>query len=81
MKRYFILFLLTLPPMMSSADISGTCGANGNNLTWTYVEATKTLTISGTGDMVEYNYSIGHSNSPWRPYIITEVNKTATQVN
>ena len=43
--------------MMACADSSGTCG---DNLTWTYVEATYTLTISGTGDMNNYYY-----NAPW----------------
>ena len=54
-----LLLFLTVLPMMASADSSGTCG---DNLTWTYVEATYTLTISGTGDM--YDYSI-LSLAPW----------------
>ena len=36
---------------MSLADISGTCG---DNLTWTYVASTKTLNISGSGEMEDY---------------------------
>ena len=50
--------------MMASADNSGYCGANGRNLTWTYDEATKTLTISGTGQMASYYYDI----SPWSDF-------------
>ena len=64
MKRKNLLFLLTLLPMMASADDSGYCGANGRNLTWTYDEATKTLTISGTGQMASYYYDI----SPWSDF-------------
>ena len=44
------------------ADDNGTCG---DNLTWNYVEATNTLTISGTGDM--YNYD-NYNKSPWGKY-------------
>jgi hypothetical protein len=44
------------------ADDKGTCG---ENLTWTYVEATKTLTISGSGSMTNYNTS---SDYPWHNY-------------
>ena len=64
MKKFLLLLLLTLLPMMASADNSGYCGANGRNLTWTYDEATKTLTISGTGQMASYYYDI----SPWSDF-------------
>ena len=40
---------------------SGTCGANGDNLTWTLDDA-GLLTISGTGAMRDYSQS---SNIPW----------------
>ena len=50
--------------MVAKADDSGTCG---NNLTWTYVEATKTLTISGSGAMWDYDYSDLYE-SPWTCY-------------
>ena len=58
MKK-LILFLALLP-MMASADDSGTCG---DNLTWTYESATNTLTISGTGNM--NNYQFYSYFSPW----------------
>ena len=58
MKK-LILFLALLP-MMASADDSGTCG---DNLTWTYESATNTLTISGTGNM--NNYQPFSYASPW----------------
>ncbi len=46
----------------SSAASSGTCG---ENLTWTFDEETGVLTISGTGDMDDYenNYAM-----PWNRY-------------
>ncbi|MBR2624611.1 MAG: leucine-rich repeat domain-containing protein [Paludibacteraceae bacterium] len=44
------------------ADDSGSCGSN---VTYTYVESTGTLTISGTGAM--YNYT-SWSSSPWYAY-------------
>lgn len=54
--------------MVASADSSGKCGTN---LTWKYVEATKTLTISGTGEMYNYTYS-SYSNKlptiPWKSF-------------
>ena len=59
MKKQLLLFLLLMLPLMAWADYSGTCG---ENLTWTYVEATQTLTISGTGEMKNYNY---YSRAPW----------------
>lgn len=45
---------------------SGTCGAegDGSNLSWT-LDAGGTLTLSGTGEMVEYESSADY---PWRSY-------------
>ena len=60
MKKFLFLFLLALLPMMASADSRGECGSN---LKWTFVEATQTLTISGTGEMFNYHYSYG--GAPW----------------
>ena len=57
MKKHFFSFVLMLLPLMALADDRGKCG---DNLTWTYVESTKTLTIFGTGGM--WNYS----ESPWK---------------
>ncbi|MBO5553033.1 MAG: leucine-rich repeat protein [Paludibacteraceae bacterium] len=49
---------------------SGTCGAEGDNLTWTLCDST--LTISGTGEMHEWTNS---NYAPWYSYqkIITSV--------
>lgn len=46
-----IAFILILLPMVASADNHGSCG---ETLTYTYVEADKTLTISGSGEMTDY---------------------------
>ena len=58
------LFLMMLP-MMAGAEIvdSGTFGANGDNLTWTF-DHDGILTISGTGAMKDYN----SSDPPWYSY-------------
>ena len=66
------LLLALLPVSALGAEIvaSGTCGANGDNLTWT-LDSEGTLTISGTGEM--YNYyddnPYSHlSGGPWTDY-------------
>ena len=61
MKKQLLLFLAVLLPMMASADDSGTCG---DNLTWTYIEATHTLTISGEGNMANCSWN----TKPWHSY-------------
>ncbi len=42
---------------LSAGQLSGTCG---DNLTWTFTTADCTLTISGTGNMYDYNYRSDH---------------------
>lgn len=42
---------------------SGTCGADGDNLTWTLDACDSTLIISGTGAMANYP-----ANMPWKDY-------------
>ena len=67
MKKLLFFLFLSLLPMMAIADDSGTCG---ENVTWTYNEATKTITISGTGEMEHYGYASGEPNmSPWKQYV------------
>ena len=57
MKKQVLFTILMLLPFVAMADDSGACG---DNLTWTYVEATQTLTISGSGSMNSYE-----GNAPW----------------
>ena len=54
---------------------SGTCGANGDNLTWT-LDHSGTLTISGTGAMM--NYDQPDRSSPWDSHRINGTLKTVT---
>jgi hypothetical protein len=63
MKHSAILFLLALLPMVAEADDSGSCGVG---LTYTYKEASHTLTIKGNGEMD--NYSQDRFNAPWGSY-------------
>lgn len=63
MKNIFISFLLVLLPTCICADETGNCG---DNLTWTYVESTNTLTISGTGEMTNFTYN---KDMPWNSYL------------
>ena len=51
--------------MTSGANASGTCGAEGDNLTWTFDSSTGKLIISGTGEMEDYN---SNSSVPWDSY-------------
>ena len=62
MKKLFALIVAICATTLAWADDSGSCGSN---VTYTYVESTGTLTISGTGAM--YNYT-SWSSSPWYAY-------------
>ena len=56
-----------LPPMTltaSAATYSGECGAEGDNLTWTLDTSTGVLTISGSGEMADYE----EGGAPWNEY-------------
>lgn len=65
-KRFISVLIYMVMPLIASADNSGSCGANGNNVTWYYKEATKTLTISGMGKMKDYElYVESFNQSPW----------------
>lgn len=66
MKKLLLFSLLVFLPVLANADDSGKCG---NNLTYTFVEATHTLTISGNGDMTNYNSEDMYvDNIPWYSY-------------
>ena len=49
----------------SAATYSGSCGAAGDNLTWSFDTETGLLTISGSGAMADYTYS---NSAPWYDY-------------
>ena len=61
-KDLLLLVLMFLPLLGIHADDSGSCG---DNLTWTFVESTGTLTISGSGEMAYYYSS---NDIPWANY-------------
>lgn len=59
-----LLMTLTLIPLESLAEAAaspGTCGSDGNNLTWALDEENGVLTISGQGDMADYS----EDSAPW----------------
>ena len=64
-----ILLLALLPGSVFAADViaSGTCGADGDNLTWT-LDSDGVLTISGNGDMQNYN-----GTPPWNTAAVRRV--------
>ena len=56
------LSLFTIVPFtVSAATYSGTDG----NISWTFDEATGTLTISGSGDMNDYTNNYLETDAPW----------------
>ena len=66
MKKLLLFSLLVFLPVLANADDSGKCG---NNLTYTFVEETHTLTISGEGDMMNYNSEDMYIDEiPWNSY-------------
>jgi hypothetical protein len=64
MKKQILLLILTLLPMVASADATGKCG---KDLTWVYDSESETLTISGAGEMKDYEY-YSFSYAPWYDY-------------
>lgn len=70
MKKFLICLLALLMPIAAIADERGWCG---KNVSYSYVEATHTLTISGSGAMTDYSIVLG-SNSPWYSYSSDIVN-------
>ena len=59
MKKLFALIVAICATTLAWADASGSCG---ENVTYSFVSSTGTLTISGTGDMNDYVYA---SQAPW----------------
>lgn len=63
--------LLSLPFVSNASVVSGSCGDNGNNVTWSYNTDTGVLTLSGSGSTANYNDDA--SLAPW-------INDYATQI-
>ncbi len=76
-----LLLCFTLALILSSVGLfavpvsaqvySGVCGANGNNLKWSFDSNTGVLTISGEGKMDDYSYYNFYYDdqlSPWRSF-------------
>ncbi len=62
-----ILIFSVIPIIVSAAETSGKCG---DNVFWSYDNKTKTLTISGTGDMYSYR---NNTLTPWANHKYMEV--------
>ena len=62
MKKLFTLIVAICATTLAWADASGSCG---ENVTYSFVESTGTLTISGTGAMKNYE----QYTMPWKAYI------------
>ena len=58
----------------SAATYTGTCGANGSNVTWSLDTSTGVLTITGTGAMKNYSFRVVYdycsSDAPWQLYSV-----------
>ena len=63
------LLVMLLTASTAWADVSGNCGDNGDNVTYSYVQDTQTLTISGTGAMADFTINY----VPWENCHIASV--------
>ena len=77
MKKQILLLILAILPLSSWADDSGKCG---ENLTYYYDESTKTLTISGSGEMANYN-NPNYSSKNWTPWKSYQAYITSVIIN
>ena len=70
MKHTILSLLMMLLPLVANADHTGSCG---NNVTWEYESDSKTLYISGSGEMNDYGGSsemaFGINDRPWENII------------
>lgn len=64
------------------ADVhTGECGANGDNVTWSYDDETKVLTLSGEGAMVDFSNPISVSWNSYRSKIqLIEISSEITKI-
>ena len=58
-----LTLLSQLAPQVSAEEYSGTCGAEGDNLLWSFDPESGTLTITGSGAMIT-----GPGVYPWESY-------------
>ncbi|MGN0468525.1 MAG: leucine-rich repeat domain-containing protein [Acutalibacteraceae bacterium] len=70
LKNLLLIFSMTVLCALftvsaSAQTISGECGKQGNNVTWTYDTETETMTIQGEGEMEDYLQNGSWTNSPW----------------
>lgn len=78
---FLLCAMMPLTTLSAGAKVvSGTCGAQGNNLTWTIDTSTGIMTISGTGDMADYGDfdSVG-PDPEWRSHW-TEISQVHTLI-
>lgn len=71
--------LPVLPVKAEETPYSGSCGADGADITWTFDYGTNALTLTGSGAMEDYYYDSSQGPStiaPWFKYQhnITEIN-------
>ncbi len=62
--------------MTASAEtVGGNCGKDGDNVTWSLDTETGVLTISGEGEMEDYDFGSNFNDkiAPWRSYSINSV--------
>ncbi len=60
-----MIMMISIIPMSSITASAATSGTCGENLTWNFDESTGTLTISGTGEMDDYDDGYDHRERPW----------------
>lgn len=66
MKKIYFFLLLTLTSLTSLAEVlTGNCGADGNNLTYTLDTKTGVLKIEGSGVMEEYGHYSSEIAQKW----------------
>ena len=61
-NKLTLLLVCSLMAMSSFAQTSGECG---ENLTWNFDSESGTLTISGTGEMIDYSDFASRQSAPW----------------
>ncbi len=68
---FFVMLMMSLMCFGASAEtVTGECGLEGDNLTWTFDTETGVLTIDGEGEMDNYSLynNINKTTAPWYDY-------------